>query len=414
MFTECYINNIKIYVIVKEEDNSTTTETKLILQNTKNGLNFLCGKFKTADTSIIFGAARIFVKKLYHNTPKVIDYSNDIYLYWIKQFTKAEMIKCPDGTCKFVIEINANTLPAYTNQKLQVLSIDDIQTDYPKIHKDFSLITQELVDIKKFYRDSSTVKNHYAIFNCEGNADWENYYEALYEGWYKNKGEVWTTYQIAKYEFPTEEELKKMQGIVISGSEWSVYDQNVKAISPFLEKLRNLIKKHPEIKIVGICFGCQALAQVLGGKVEKMTLGGIPMLMMREKLTFLNDFQEKMGTKITSPQAPTIATDALHIVECHGDNVTVLPEGATLYATSDRCPVEIFGVNDNIIAMQGHPEFNHTIMTDKILPEVEKGYANRYDMTTVLRNSEKSLLSGSIDQIILNSLCERFLKDQKI
>jgi GMP synthase-like glutamine amidotransferase len=404
------VNTVKIYAIVKEEDN-TTTETKLILQSTKNGLNFLSGKYKTSDTSIIFGAARIFVKKLYHDTPKIADYFNDTYLYWVKQFTNAEMIKCPDGVCKFVIEIPANTLPAYTNNKLQCLSIDDLRADYPKIHRDFDSITQEIFDIKQFYTNTDKVKNHYAIFNCEANIAWENYYEALYQGWYKNKGEVWKTYHIAEYQFPTEEELKKIQGIVISGSEWSVYDNTIKPIGIFLEKLRNLVRKHPQIKIIGVCFGCQSLASALGGKVEKMNIGGKPMLLMREKLTFLNGFQEKMGAKITSPQAPTYA-ESLNIIECHGDNVTVLPEGATLYGTSDRCPVEIWGMGNNIICFQGHPEFNDTIMTDKILPEVEKEFADRYDMTTIVRQSEKSVTSGAIDQQILNAMLERFLKEQ--
>lgn len=417
MMTNSYINNIKIYAIVKEpadQDNNTilTNETKLILQNTKNGLAFLSGKFKTSDTSIIFGAARIFVKKFYPDTPKAFDYFSETYSYWIKQFTNCEMVKCPDGTCKFVIEIPSNTMPECSNPKIHMFSVDDLQADYPKLNQDFETITGEIAEAKQFYANSDKVKNNFAIFNCEANIAWENYYEALYQGWYKNKGEVWKTYHVPQYEFPTESELKKIQGIVISGSEWSVYDNTVQPIGKFLEKLRNLVKNHPEIKILGVCFGCQSLAQALGGKVEKMSLGPKPMLMMREKLSLLNDFQEKMGLKmLSSPQAPKV-TDSVYIVECHGDNVTVLPENATLYGTSDRCPVEIWGMGSNIIAFQGHPEFNYTIMTDKILPEVEKEYVDRYDMNTIVRNSEKSLTSGPLDQPLINAMLEKFLKDQ--
>lgn len=44
--------------------------------------------------------------------------------------------------------------------------------------------------------------------------------------------------------------------------------------------------------------------------------------------------------------------------ESHGDNVTQLPEGATLLGYSDSCDVEIFSIGNRVLAFQSHPEFN--------------------------------------------------------
>ena len=196
-------------------------------------------------------------------------------------------------------------------------------------------------------------------------------------------------------------------GIVISGSEWSVYDPTKEAIPLFLERLRNLVRNHEEIKILGICFGCQAIAQAFGGRVGKMKLDNMPMLMNREKITFLNDFNEKYIQKSKKSQIPN-TLDCLYLVECHGDNVEVLPDNAVLYAESDKTPVEIFGIKENLLAMQGHPEFNPSFMLDKIFPEGKDNWIN-YDK--LFEESKKSLYEGGIDQKLMSNFCIDFLKN---
>ena len=161
-------------------------------------------------------------------------------------------------------------------------------------------------------------------------------------------------------------------GIIISGSEWSVYDPTKESIPLLLERLKNLEQRFQEIKILGICFGCQAIAQAFGGRVGRMKLNNQPMLMNREKISLLNDFNEKYIKKSKFPKT----IDFLHIVECHGDNIEVLPDSAVLYGTSEKTPVEIFGIRDNILAIQGHPEFNPSIILDKVYPEKKDDWIN--------------------------------------
>jgi len=278
---------------------------------------------------------------------------------------------------------------------------------FPDLYEQFSTIKKDLLD--DHATNQNILKTHFAMFNCEPDPLWVNYYEPLYEGWLRNKGETWKTYKIYENEFPTEDEIQKLKGILISGSDWSVYDSKIPQIPIFLEKLKNLTQTYPSIKVAGICFGCQALAQALGGTVERMKLDS-PMLINREKINCVNGFHEKYMSKLASPQAPAIDVAEFYIVEVHGDHVAKLPEGAVLYGASTNTAVEIWGLNDNILGIQGHPEFNLSIMIDKILPEIKTQFAVRDDIEKLIGESAKSLNSGFIHQRLVFAIIEKFLK----
>jgi GMP synthase-like glutamine amidotransferase len=42
--------------------------------------------------------------------------------------------------------------------------------------------------------------------------------------------------------------------------------------------------------------------------------------------------------------------------------VLEVPEGATLLASSARCPVEVFALGSNVLCIQGHPEFDEEVV----------------------------------------------------
>ena len=64
--------------------------------------------------------------------------------------------------------------------------------------------------------------------------------------------------------------VPKFDGFIITGSAFGVYDK-----CPWITKLLKIIKKiaDTEIPLVGICFGHQAIAEALGGKVKKSDKG---------------------------------------------------------------------------------------------------------------------------------------------
>lgn len=137
----------------------------------------------------------------------------------------------------------------------------------------------------------------------------------------------------------------KPQGIIFSGGPFSVYDKN----APFPVKgIFNL-----NIPILGICYGQQAIAKMLGGTVK----AGKSREFGRETITVLNRNSLFGGCK----KKETVWFS-------HGDIVADAPKGFKAIARSKTCRIAAFADNDNLIfGIQFHPEVTHTANGLKIL-----------------------------------------------
>ncbi|HZJ94881.1 MAG TPA: amidotransferase [Thiopseudomonas sp.] len=97
--------------------------------------------------------------------------------------------------------------------------------------------------------------------------------------------------------------------------------------------------------LLGVCFGHQILALVLGGTTQRSDKGwGIGMHRYRLK---------------HKPAWLTEAEDEFQLLISHRDQVTDLPEQATLLASSEFCENAGFVVGQQVLCFQGHPEFTH-------------------------------------------------------
>ena len=97
--------------------------------------------------------------------------------------------------------------------------------------------------------------------------------------------------------------------------------------------------------LLGICFGHQILALVLGGHTQRSNKGwGIGV--HRYRLAY-------------QPEWLTEAMDEFQLLISHRDQVTVLPAGAILLAQSDFCENAAFMLGQQVLCFQGHPEFTH-------------------------------------------------------
>ncbi len=154
----------------------------------------------------------------------------------------------------------------------------------------------------------------------------------------------WRIYDGFAGEMP--QKLDECDGYVISGSKCAVYEDH-----PWLPPLFSFIQKlHAAAAppLAGICFGHQAIAQALGGKVEKS-----------EKGWGVGRHSWRMNGKCEWIKAPP---DELRLLVSHQDQVTTMPPGAEVLAASDFCPYSVFRMGGHIFSIQGHPEFSQAFV----------------------------------------------------
>lgn len=129
-------------------------------------------------------------------------------------------------------------------------------------------------------------------------------------------------------------------GAIITGSAAGVYEDHV-WIPPMLDWIRNA---RGRTRLVGVCFGHQAMAQALGGRVEKSGRGwGVG----------LHRYQVIEAQSWMTPSLSEIALSA-----SHQDQVVVKPEDARVTLSSDFTPYAGLAWGDDAISFQPHPEFS--------------------------------------------------------
>jgi GMP synthase-like glutamine amidotransferase len=163
-------------------------------------------------------------------------------------------------------------------------------------------------------------------------------------------GEVWDIYDVEHGVFP--EDVSRHDGYVITGSRYSVYEDR-----PWIKQLLDLVGeiRRREIKLVGVCFGHQAIAMALGGKAELNPKGwdmGLVELSLTETAKGLSSFKK--------------APNPTGILVSHMDAVTRLPDGARHLAYSARTEYEMFTLGDSVLSLQGHPEYDSGVIEEII------------------------------------------------
>lgn len=128
------------------------------------------------------------------------------------------------------------------------------------------------------------------------------------------------------------------QGIVLSGGPASVYQPEAPMISKQILQLG--------IPVLGICYGMQLVAHLLGGKVK-----------------------EAHSREYGRAEVEILETDSLFrglgsrqtVWMSHGDRIEVLPPGFHVIAKSSNSPVAAFSNQEGrIYGVQFHPEVAHT------------------------------------------------------
>ena len=139
---------------------------------------------------------------------------------------------------------------------------------------------------------------------------------------------------------------------ITTGSKASVNDNEVwiKVLIAFIQQLDVAQKK-----LIGICFGHQAIAIARSGSVEKSDKGwGIGISSNRI---------------LTQPDWMNTQNSCLNIIVSHQDQITLLPKGTKVIAESDFCPYFMVQWDEHMLSVQGHPEwsksYSETLINDR-------------------------------------------------
>jgi GMP synthase-like glutamine amidotransferase len=150
-----------------------------------------------------------------------------------------------------------------------------------------------------------------------------------------------TAFDLPKGQFPPDD--CGFGGWMIGGSPASVRDD-----APWIARLMDLIRHLVARKapIFAACFGHQAVALALGGQVDRNPGGWMLGL-----------------ARMTMRPNPWIAPGPVLQYAAHLEQVTHLPDGARMLATSDHCKVASFAIGDHVLTTQYHPEMTHGFIT---------------------------------------------------
>lgn len=198
---------------------------------------------------------------------------------------------------------------------------------------------------------------------------------------------------------------KDIKGIIFSGGPNSVYDE--KAFKADKE-LFNL-----GVPILGICYGMQLMAHELGGKVESCEHAEYG----KADITIVKENTLVKGLDKTQ-----------QVWMSHGDQVTQVPNGFEICASTDTCPIVMMAdAKRKFYAIQFHPEVRHSIHGNEMIRNFVIdvcGADNNWNMQAFIDVEIKKIreqvkddkvllaLSGGVDSSVVAALLHKAIGDQ--
>lgn len=201
-------------------------------------------------------------------------------------------------------------------------------------------------------------------------------------------------------------------GIILSGSPSSVYDVDSPRPDPALWT--------SGLPILGVCYGVQLMAQLLGGEVGPST--------KRE----YGPADIRIGDA-ANPLLAGVANDggAARVWMSHGDSITKAPDGFAPIADTDSTPfAALADVRRNLWGIQFHPEVVHTPGGKRLLRNFVCDIAKAPATWTPGRVAEEAIaaiaaqvgptdrvlcaLSGGVDSAVAAALIHRAIGDRLV
>ena len=201
---------------------------------------------------------------------------------------------------------------------------------------------------------------------------------------------------------------RKPIGIILSGGPASVHVEGAPLLDPEIYELG--------IPILGICYGCQLIAQQLGGEVARGGRG-----------EYGRTTLQRIAGSTSQLHHDSIPAE-LNVWMSHFDAVSVLPSGFVATASTPDAPMAIIeSPTRKIWGVQYHPEVGHTERGQEVLEQFLHqlvGAERSWTMSSIvddqvaaireLVGSERVIcgLSGGVDSAVAAALVHRAIGNQ--
>ena len=190
-------------------------------------------------------------------------------------------------------------------------------------------------------------------------------------------------------------ELDEQDAYLITGSPLSVLDNHI-----FSTALADFIRRCDAAKkpLVGTCFGHQAIALALGGKVE------------RSQSSYNVGIEETTFHATRPWMNPQHSSLSMYVF--HEDHVTALPADCDLLGSSSNCQLASFAKGDHIFTTQAHPEFTEPFMNcvlDYVESKTDTGTDSKTDSKRMFATARASLRAAEQGDIFAR-WCTNFFK----
>ncbi len=180
-----------------------------------------------------------------------------------------------------------------------------------------------------------------------------------------------TVYAVKDGHFPADP--AGYDGFLITGSPASVHD-----LDPWVPQLMALIRQivAAGLPLYGACFGHQAIAVALGGKVARNPKGWV------------------LG-RVETIQAPINCTaQPISLYAAHCEQVTDLPPGARVLGGNADCRIGSFAIGQTVLTTQYHPE-----MTPDFIAALTEHLANDLPADVIARARASLAISADTETI---------------